>query len=89
MTRLCDTCKHGQVMTRRNHDVHVICHNSGITVFMPADIVTCSDYEDRRVISKYTLEKIAWTLNTDKTGQKIGFTPPKPSKGPPLYRVDD
>lgn len=47
---------------------------------VPLDIVKCSDYEDRRRVSRYEMEKVAWSIDHDKGGRIIGFKPPQPEK---------
>lgn len=78
---LCDTCREGHVVIRNNGTKITWCNTRADTVRLPNDVVKCSDYNDKRFISQWELEKIAWTLQTNKSGQAIGFAPPDKNKG--------
>lgn len=75
---LCAGCRHSTVQQRRGGDL--IVHCSEVSARVPPDIVKCNDFFSRESISQYELEKVAWTLNTDKSGKMIGFSPPKKEK---------
>jgi hypothetical protein len=74
---LCATCRHGQVVERRNGARFSFCHVAGDRQQMPMDVVKCSDYEDRRATSEYDMEKVAWRITHRRDGTIQGFAPPK------------
>lgn len=77
---LCRTCRHGTVVDLANGSITSYCDemfNDG-RLFVP--VTRCTSYDDTRFTSRYDLEKIAWTIRTDKSGKAIGFVPPKPEK---------
>lgn len=60
----------GTVLTR--------CHSRGMEpVIVRTTVVRCNDYDDRRTPSEYEMQKIAWVVTTDRSGQTIGFKPPQ------------
>ena len=65
-------------MTRGNNRVLHFCHSSDLeNRRVPGDVVECTDYEDRSTPSRWDLEQIAWTLQSDRGGRVQGFAPPK------------
>lgn len=74
---LCDTCREGTTRTHDNGDVVMLCDAGMNTQRVHRPVVRCSDYNDSTTTSKWDMEKIAWTVTTDKSGQTIGFQPPK------------
>ncbi len=74
---LCSTCREGLVIEREAGTRFTWCHVAGAGFRVPNDIVKCSDYNDKRFTSQYEMERVGWTLRTDKTGHAIGFTPPQ------------
>lgn len=57
----------------------VYCRRLGMEdpKLMSVVVSECSEYDDKRVPSLWEMKKIAWTLVVDKSGRRIGFTPPK------------
>lgn len=84
---LCTTCRNGHtVKTGRLHTI-VICTKysmDGVTCF-PQPVVECSEYDDKRMPSKWDMEAIAWTIQTRNRGPagfqgsetEIEIVPPK------------
>lgn len=73
--RLCDTCRHATVMKGAADSAEVI-HCGQVGEFLHFKVVDCNDYDDKAAVSLHALGKIAWVLETDKSGRKIGFTSP-------------
>jgi hypothetical protein len=44
---------------------------------VPFPVSECSSYDDKRLPSKWDMEKIAWILLTKKAGRTIGFVSAK------------
>jgi hypothetical protein len=74
---LCARCHDGYVAERANGLRVAICHVTASPVRMPLDVVRCTDFTPRDTPTRWEMEKVAWTLNTDKSGKVIGFRPPK------------
>jgi hypothetical protein len=74
---LCAGCRNGTVYRRSNGSIVSHCHVHADTIFVPGDIVQCTDFDDKTAIPYWDLEKIAWQLSTDKSGKVLGFGPPK------------
>ncbi len=75
---LCATCREGHTEEYENGDTATFC---SVLMYTPRRITTpvvrCSDYDQSGHLNKYELEKLAWTIQTDKSGLKVGFAPPK------------
>lgn len=77
MAGLCVRCRESHVVTFANNEQRTYCrayHSEQVLIRVP--VVKCSEFSDKNTPSQYDMEKIAWTLITDKSGQKIGFAPP-------------
>lgn len=72
---LCVLCNHGLVREYENGDTETICSANPAERTITRPVIRCTDYTDRRRDDKYQMEKIAWTIRTDKKG-KFGFQPP-------------
>jgi len=73
---LCHSCGWGFIIEFDNGSVTVQCDYSSMRrVLRP--VVKCSEYRNKNSPSKEQMEKIAWVVTTDGSGQKIGFKPPK------------
>lgn len=73
---LCRDCDHA----------HVIHHNRGVTIrctqgvepfWVTHPVQRCNEYHPAGQANQWEMEKIAWTLNTSASGQRVGFSPPK------------
>lgn len=75
---LCPTCRNAQIVEHANSRATTLCHSrdsfGGRPVLRP--VTACSDYDDASTPAEWELQKIAWTVTTDKSGQAIGFKPP-------------
>lgn len=58
-------------------DTVTFCNNMMVPFRVTRPVVRCTDFEDRTRENKYQMEKIAWTLTTDKKGNRVGFAPPQ------------
>ena len=74
---LCTRCDNGIVYKRANGQTVSRCHVGMQNDTVPGDIVQCTDFEDRSAPTRWAMEKVAWTLNTDTSGKVLGFQPPK------------
>lgn len=77
---LCANCAEGVVSVRRNGETRTMCGVMGPAFFVPPDIVRCTDFQDKRDVSKWDMEKIAWEVRHDRSGAILGFAPPKKDK---------
>lgn len=71
---LCATCSYGLV--RRGYgtaEEDVICHVATPAGRVPFKVRECTEYEDRRIPSLYSMEKVAWILLTKSAGRSVGF----------------
>ena len=79
---LCKTCRNA--FLAKGHAVSqeiVICGASPKSFPVTFPIHQCSDYDDKRIPSKYEMEKIACMVVTKGDGdRKIGFVSPKEYK---------
>ena len=75
---LCGNCRSAMFTVFTNGKTELRCrahHAHDRLVFR--EVVHCSEYENKNVPSEYEMNKIAWTLRTDKSGLAIGFAPPE------------
>lgn len=74
---LCKTCRNVLHIkgARESHEV-IRCGSMRNNV-VPFDVVECSDYDDKNLVSLMHLERTAWILETDKNRRQIGFVPVK------------
>jgi hypothetical protein len=76
---MCSTCRAAHIVEFSDGHREVRCYaRSTEPLWIVRPVVHCNDYDDQRVASKWDMEKIAWTVTTNKSGQAIGFAPPKP-----------
>jgi hypothetical protein len=71
---LCVTCSNGLV--RRGYSAaqeEIVCRATRPTERVPFRVRECSEYEDRRLPSLYSMQKVAWVLLTKSAGRSIGF----------------
>lgn len=73
---LCDRCEHGTVMKTTTDKRAVYC--AALMKYVPSNIKECGEYQAKGTMSRYDMEKTAWTLET-KNGQ-VGFSRPEPKK---------
>lgn len=74
---LCRNCQEAVNTTYDNGEVETWCqavYNRPRRITRP--VARCSDYIEANKTSRHEMEKIAWTLQTDKKGHAIGFAPP-------------
>lgn len=78
---LCRTCREAVIVEYDDATVVTVCnvlYNRPVTIVRP--VVKCSDYDMRGKQNNRDMEKIAWTIRTNRSGQPVGFAPPKPEK---------
>lgn len=74
---ICLSCRSATVI-ETTRDIIVYCHEIyPMTSPMPQPVISCSSYNDRRHPTKDEYKKIGWVLDTNKTGEIIGFVNPK------------
>lgn len=75
---LCLSCRSACVVETHNQ-VLVNCRQiySDREPYMPQPVVKCSMYDDKRQPSEQDFRKTGWIINTDKSGEVIGFLSPK------------
>jgi hypothetical protein len=75
-TPLCRSCTHASYIQGPSLcDVILVCRE--FKREMRFEAYKCGEYQNGRVVSLYAMEEIAWTLNLDKRGRPVGFTPPE------------
>ena len=72
---LCFSCKHGCVFTDTHGRTRAYCGEMGI--FLQSIIKECTRYDDKKDVSKWDFETLAWILETGKNKGSFGFQPPK------------
>jgi hypothetical protein len=75
---LCVTCRWAHI-AKGFADSQQVTYCNGVRPSIPVrfPVSQCSSYDDRRVASKWDMEKIAWILLTKKAGRSIGFVTAK------------
>jgi hypothetical protein len=75
---LCVTCRWAHIVRGFSASEHqVFCRSLYRHPPVRFLVSQCSSYDDRRLPSKWDMEKIAWVLLTKKAGRSIGFVTPK------------
>jgi hypothetical protein len=76
---LCGTCREAQVTEFSNGRREVRCHSRGTRpILVTSPVVKCNDFDDKASPSQWEMQKIAWVVATDRSGNAIGFkAPPK------------
>lgn len=72
---LCGSCEHARIMTDFQDNSRVLCEENQ-QMLIPRPLKRCTDYQGKGTLSRWEMEKIAWTLNV-KGGRILGFIPPK------------
>jgi hypothetical protein len=72
---LCLSCSHAHSYTDSRGD-HSIC-TAARNYVVRGKVNECNLYTDAALPSLWDLRNIAWTLDTDKNTNKVGFSPPK------------
>src|SRR5262245_20800761 len=71
---LCITCSWGVVRTGfRAAESETFCQAVRSSPRVPFKVRECTSYEDRRIPSLYSMEKIGWALLTKSVGRSVGF----------------
>lgn len=78
---LCGSCEHARVMVDDLGQQTVMCEENHPWITITRALVSCTDHQPRGTISKYEMEKIAWTIERDGN-RFIGFAPPKKREEP-------
>jgi len=73
---LCRTCS-GCVFAKAGRESDDISYCVHMKARPPHIVVSCTFYEDRRLPSRWDLEKIACIITTDPKTKTIGFVDPK------------
>jgi len=74
---LCRTCRHAMIVQgSRSSDDTIFCSAVHYKWSPPTFVSRCSEYEDKRLASKWDMEKIAWTVTLDETRKVVGFMSP-------------
>jgi hypothetical protein len=75
---LCRTCRWAHIVKGFSvSQERVRCTRLAYNPPVPFPVSQCSSYDDKRIPSKYDMEKIAWILLTKKAGRTIGFVSAK------------
>jgi hypothetical protein len=71
---LCSTCRSARVVKGFSaSQVEFYCGASYPERHVPFLVAECSAYDDKRIVSKIDMERIAWILVTKTAGRSIGF----------------
>jgi hypothetical protein len=77
---LCWHCRSAQITEHVDGHIEVFCQEryttGGGSAFIRVPVLRCTDYDEKSHASRHDMEKIAWRLNTDKSGKILGFRPP-------------
>lgn len=69
---LCRTCRNCfQIAGQSASENIILCQKIGKTI--PFEAMECSEYDDKRVASRWDMEQIAWILMSDAHTKKVGF----------------
>lgn len=74
---LCATCRESHVTEYCDGTTQTMCFFYGEPWLVRKPVTRCNQYDHKGAMNKHELEKIAWTLRTDKSGKIVGFTAPK------------
>lgn len=76
---LCLSCRCAQNVTGlRQNDSFTLCRMHGMdAIRIQQPVVTCSEYDDRRLPQLWQLEKIAWRFSIDDRKKTAGFITPQ------------
>lgn len=75
---LCVTCRWAHIVKGFSVSQELIrCRALRKVPPVPFPVSECSSYDDKRLPSKWDMEKIAWVLLTKKAGRTIGFVTAK------------
>src|SRR5579864_4680308 len=69
---LCLSCRWGLVIRGVNFQEIVACQLPRPTLLIKFPVVECSNYDDKRVPSKWDMEQIAWQVHSRNRGP-VGF----------------
>ena len=76
-SNLCSTCRNATIVQGRTESEQIIeCSELARSRRMPFAVRTCTEYDDRRMPSRWDMEQIAWVLRTDTKTRSVGFTKP-------------
>jgi hypothetical protein len=75
---LCENCRHGCVARgSRESEVLISCNVGYVDpTLVPFQVVSCSRFSNCSDRDRMDMEKVAWVLNTSKSGQTLGFVSP-------------
>lgn len=81
-TPLCRTCRKAQIVTGSSlSQKEIWCHAGGMEPHvLKFEAYECSEYDDKRLPSKWDMEQIAWVFVTNVAGRAIGFVSAKEYK---------
>lgn len=77
---LCKDCREAHITRDDMGEEEIICQiifHAPQRITRP--IMWCNDHNSNSM-NRYDMEKVAWVVSTDKSGQVVGFAPPKPEK---------
>lgn len=75
-TPLCPTCRHAQYIQGLSLSQRILfCDRIGKRMEFEAQ--ECSQYDDKRLPSKWDMEEIAWVFVTNHKNKQIGFVSAK------------
>jgi hypothetical protein len=75
---LCVTCRWAHIVKGFNpSQEELLCNALRNHPKVRFPVSQCSSYDDKRIPSKWDMEKIAWILLTKKAGRTIGFVTAK------------
>ena len=74
---LCGNCENATVIRYKDGTAMVFCSWVHPPMRMTKPVESCTDYREHNTLDRHELEKVAWTLRTEKGGRVIGFEPPK------------
>ncbi|HXA00300.1 MAG TPA: hypothetical protein VN025_21250 [Candidatus Dormibacteraeota bacterium] len=71
---LCSTCRSARIVKGFSaSQMEFYCGSSYPERRVPFLVAECSAYDDKRIVSRRDMERIAWILVTKTAGRSIGF----------------
>ncbi len=75
---LCSTCRSARIVKGyRAEEMDIFCSANYPERRVKFLVAECTEYDDKRIVSKSDMEKIAWILVTKTAGRSIGFVTAK------------
>lgn len=79
---LCISCRESQCIEYEDGSTQTLCFQYGSPgMLIRKPVVKCNEYDRRGALNRHELEKLAWTIRTDRSGKTVGFKAPQRKAG--------